>query len=496
MEYYALLSVATLVITVLAVALYEARRDVGILVGIAALYYWSLYGAWSVVIDKRGGFSGKYYHYLEYKMFPVALDDNYLLSIALYAAFIIVVELTLLAAVATGSPRPFPRLKLRHEPILFLGAAAGLASLLIMREKLGTAWALNTSAYWYTRSDPGPWFTLHQVLNRLALIPPSIGVASLAAGKQSRYFVNVVRAHTWPAYLTLLGGMGAFTFMLGNKNEIFTALIAGFLAYVASTERPRWFQAGIAGAVGVWFLYLIDLFRGTPLSGLWEAVTKRLGHANDVGKFVTSSNEAFAAHFSMYGVLAARTPVRFGYSLYSLLCSLVPRVLWPERPRDIYLYYSESVGAIQNQGYSLHHATGWYLNFGYAGVILGGIVMGLAWAACLNAHQRFGGRRGMLLRLFAVVAPWTFAANLASLVRAGPESYKGFLIEGVVIPVGTLAIACWEHRRPAAGWPESSGAAHATRSSRIYTLPPPSARARPPGASPRRASAGGEERSR
>ena len=259
--------------------------------------------------------------------------------------------------------------------------------------------------------------------------------------------MNVVRAHTWPGYIALLGGMCTFTFILGNKNETLMALIAGFLAYVASTERPHWMRAGLGAAVGVWFLYTIDLFRGTPFSGLWKAVTERLSQANDVGRFVTSSNEAFAAHFSLYGVLAARTPVKFGYSFYSLAYSLVPRILWPDRPRDIYLYYSESVGTIQNQGYSLHHATGWYLNFGYAGVLLGGLVMGLVWAGCLNAHRRWGGRRGLLLRLFAVIAPWTFVANMAPLVRAGPEGYKGFFIEAVLIPVGALAIACREKRR-------------------------------------------------
>lgn len=457
MQYYALLSAATLIIALLAAVLYQTRRDVGILVGVAALYYWSLYGAWSVVIDKSGGSSGKFYHYLEYKMFPIALDDNYLLSIALYAAFIIVVELTLLAVVTTGRMRPFPRLKLRHEPILALGFAAGLASVLIMRERLGNAWAMNTSAYWYTRTDPGPWFTLHQVLNRVALIPPAIGLGSLAAGKNSRYFVNVVRAHTWAAYAVLLGSMGTFTFILGNKNETLMALIAGFLAYVASAERPSWTRAGIGGVVGVWFLYTIDLFRGTPFSGLWQAVHERIRHADQVGRFVSSSNEAFAAHFSMYGVLAARTPLRFGYSFYSLACSLVPRILWPDRPRDIYLYYSESVGTIQNQGYSLHHATGWYLNFGYLGVLLGGFVMGLAWAGCLNAHRRWGGRRGLLLRLFAVVAPWTFVANIAPLVRAGPEGYKGFFIDGALIPVAALAIACREKRRRPQNFPVHAG---------------------------------------
>jgi hypothetical protein len=57
MEYFALLGIATMVIVVLAAALYCKRRDVGTLVGIAALYYWSLFGAWHIVIDITGGFS-------------------------------------------------------------------------------------------------------------------------------------------------------------------------------------------------------------------------------------------------------------------------------------------------------------------------------------------------------------------------------------------------------------------------------------------------------
>ena len=62
MEFFVLLTVATALIAVLALALYRKRRDVGLLVGLGALYYWSLYGAWFVVIDKTGGFSGKNYH--------------------------------------------------------------------------------------------------------------------------------------------------------------------------------------------------------------------------------------------------------------------------------------------------------------------------------------------------------------------------------------------------------------------------------------------------
>jgi hypothetical protein len=442
MEYFTLLGAATAVIAVLAWVLHRKRRDLGLLAGFGALYYWSLYGAWSVIIDKTGGFSGQHYYYLEQKMFPVALDGWYLITLALYGSFIILIELTILAALSRHRPRPIPRLVLRHESILVLGFAAGIASYFLIREKLVTAWTMNTSAYWYTRSQTDEWFTLHQVLNRVALIPPAIGLATLVAGRRSRFFVNVVRPYTWPGYVILLAGMGTFTFVLGNKNEIFTALLAGGLAYVGSLRKPNWWKLGVVLGCGMWFLAAVDFFRGTPLSGMREALEQRASESTEVGRFVASSNEAFAAHFSMYGVLASRTEPRFGYSLYSLACSVIPRVLWPERPRDIYLYYSESVGAMKNQGYSLHHATGWYLNFGYAGVALGAVLFGFVWAGCLNAHQRIRPKSGLLFRLFAILAPWVLVAGIPPLIRAGPEGYKGLLIECFLVPVGTLAFAC------------------------------------------------------
>jgi hypothetical protein len=459
-EYFILLGLATVAIAGLAAAIYRRCGDMGVIVGIGALYYWSLYGAWFVVIDKLGGASGKSYYYLERKLFPVSLDEDYLLALALYAGFIITVELTILALAATKTNRVGPKLTLRHEPILLLGFLAGIASFLLIREKLGTAWALNTSAYWYTRSQTDEWFTVHQVLNRVALIPPAIGVATIAAGNRSRFFVSATRRFTVWGYALLFCGMGAFTFVLGNKNEVFTAMLAGFLAYLASVRRPNWTKVLLTGAAGLWFLYAIDYFRATPLNSMSDTVTSRIEDATGIGRFVTSSNEAFAAHFSLYGVLHAQVAPQFGYSIYSLACSIIPRIIWKSRPPDIYVYYSESVGAVQNQGYSLHHAAGWYLNFGIAGIFLGAIVLGLFWVAFLNAHRRIHTRTGLIVRIFAVVAPWVFAAGLPPLIRAGPEGYKGIFIESIVIPVGVLLFACRPKKArtarvvwtPEAGW--------------------------------------------
>jgi hypothetical protein len=254
--------------------------------------------------------------------------------------------------------------------------------------------------------------------------------------------VNVQRRYTMPAYIALFAAMGAFTFVLGNKNEVFMALVTGFLAYMGAARRSSLWKVALVVAGGMWFLYTIDLFRGVPISEMGEALTEHIDEATEVGAFITSSNEAYGAHFSMYGVLANDAQPLYGYSLYALACSVIPRVLWPDRPPDIYVYYSESVGAIQNQGYSVHHATGWYLNFGYPGVALGAVVMGLVWAGCMNAHRSIRTKSGLLFRLFASVAPWLFVACLPSLIRAGPEGYKGFIIDGLLIPIATLAFAC------------------------------------------------------
>lgn len=119
-----MLGVATAVIAALACTLYLRQRDVGVLVGTGALYYWSLFGAWSIIIDKTGGFSGKHYYYLENKLFPIVLDSNYLLTLGLYAGFIIAAQLTLLLTLGRGQERPIPRLILRHDPILIAGFLA------------------------------------------------------------------------------------------------------------------------------------------------------------------------------------------------------------------------------------------------------------------------------------------------------------------------------------------------------------------------------------
>ena len=96
------------------------------------------------------------------------------------------------------------------------------------------------------------------------------------------------------------------------------------------------------------------------------------------------------------------------------------------------------------QGFSIHHATGWYLNFGLPGLLFGAVLWGWIWGRCFNAYlcaEATRDRGGRWRYAFAVMAPWGFVAYIPPLIRAGLEGYKGLVIEGLLVPMLVVSIA-------------------------------------------------------
>jgi hypothetical protein len=460
MQYYIVLTIATAVTVVLGMLLWLKTRNLAFPLGLALIYYMTLFGGWFLVYDKLGGDSGKHYAYLEDKMFPVYLDGYYLESLVIYSVFVIVLAGTTLVLVRRpNSARAIPQrsLHIAHWPIIVISGCAGTASYLIIRDGLQAAKSLGMPAYALMKRGLGevsPWFTVHQVGLRLAVVPCAIGLAVALSGRDPRLLAG--RRSPWALllYSLILGCMLVFAFLLGYKSEIFVAGLTGGLFYLMNIRQRRVFPALLAGLATLIGMSLVDKVRFISLDQLDAALLiDSISRLGDVFTFATSSNEAFAGHFSMYGVLSLHVPITYGaVSLVSIAASVVPRVLWPDRPADIYAYYAHAVNAIPGQGYTINHATAWYLNFGIAGVIGGAILFAWVWATCFNLCLRAPTIRNRFLQIAARIAPSTFTAYIPFLLSSGPETYKGLLIEAFVLPtvVLTVAAARWRpgpHRR-------------------------------------------------
>ena len=440
MSFYLLSSAAAVAIGWLTWRIWRKTRDVSFVIGLALIYYWSLYGAWSIIGDGLGGITPRRYYYLYDKLFPIGLDGDYFLTLVLYSLFAIGIAATVLKFArdpGTTQP-PGDPLAISHTLIIVMSAAAGLLSFAIVREAIQSSAELGQSAYAATRSgDVGPLFTLHQVLNRVALLPAALGLAVIASGKRPKWIGGRSSSVHVFGYGTVLAAMYAFCVVLGNKNELFASLLAAVLFYLANARSP---QHGVLGGIGVASVALIgtvDWLRALPPGAVWEHLTWTGFQASLVN--IGSSNEAFGSHFSLYGVLRFEVPLTYGASVISLLASIVPRAFWPDRPLDIYPHYAESVQAASGQGYSLHHAAGWYLNFGVTGVLLGAVVWGWVWASMFN---RFHEARpaNTVMRFFTILAPWVFVAGIPGLIRTGIEGYKGLAIDAFLVPTLSLAL--------------------------------------------------------
>lgn len=453
MEFYSVLIASTASIAGLALLLYLRSDSLSFPLGILFLYFWSIHGGWTIVADGSGSESQQQHHYLYDKVFPVELNEAYLWTLLCYAGFIIVIELTALYVVRGVRPRTESSratLWISHISILVISALAAVASFLIVKDQLAAAAILGKSGYAVTRGGLGemvPLFTLHQVLNRVALFSLAVGVAVWFTGRQGRWLVGDATFATGAGYVALLGGVFLYVMILGNKNELFSGLILGGLFYLANARMVKW---GIVGAgLGLLFagIALVDFLRAFPLTALREDID--WWQAMQWVPEIRASNEAFGAHLSLYGVLSFHSPLTYGSSLISLAASVVPRIVWPDRPGDIYSHYAATVGiaeGVGEQGFTIHHATGWYLNFGLPGLLLGAVIWGWVWSRCFNAYvsaeeKRHRGPRWQYI--FAVLAPWGFVAYIPPLIRAGLEGYKGFVIEGLLVPTVVITIASY-----------------------------------------------------
>ncbi|MBV6404837.1 MAG: hypothetical protein IT228_02610 [Flavobacteriales bacterium] len=471
MAAYLLLALVTVALAVATRRVVRHTGDRSFLLGMAVLYAWTLLGAWFFIGDAMSGYHGYriglHYYYLMEKMFPFELDRDYLLALTGYGVFL----MALLAGVL-GVVRGLPaRRDVRPEPwrvdhrVFFLFALAGATlSFLLVRPLILQAMAADLSIYQYTRHTAFAGATLHSLTNELACFALLLGWAIHLTARQGRSFTSHGQHWAGWAYPVAVALMSVYLVLLGNRHELFMALLLGVLLFAANAATHAPIRLGAYALAAALPLLIAGKVRDLNWSSLAALRTDAVpvkepftlpliahvpgtysGPVADVLKPLLS-NELFAAHFSLYGILRHDVPPQWGVSFLSLAGSMLPRALLPQRPPGAYEVYAAGAGLQPGQGYTIHQAAAWYLNAGWAGLPLGGALLGLCWGALLRLRGRV--RSGPLAwRVFAVMGAMCWTAYLPVLVRNGPEAFKGLVFEGLLMPVLVVTVAAAAGRR-------------------------------------------------
>lgn len=428
---FLLLWTVTVCITVGLWGLWRVARIPHFVLGMILIYYFSLAGAWQLVDTKMTGASSLSLRYLEASLFPILIDENYLLTIIIYGIFNLTMIVALRFALIGVDSQPLLQSRSVSPPAIFhwrlivIATVALFASVALIWGAIASAFETGVSAYAVSRGETDQFFSLHQLFNRVGLDALAIGLGVALLERRRGVVVGYgLIALVWTLFLGILG----------NRNELLVAAIAGYLWYTSLGGRiPRSYML-LVGLAGFFVLRLIEATRGWGGEGIAANIGELLTSAdfwNPMG--LATGSESLAAHMSLYGILSQDLEFTNGSSLLYLVNSLVPRVVSSDRIADTYTIYANAVSAPEGQGFTIHYAAACYLNFGLIAVIMGAIVLAAIWGGLLRLVQHRW-KLGVSSYVPLLAAFCFCSAYVPIMMRGGPEGLKGLFIEAICIP--------------------------------------------------------------
>jgi len=445
---YSFLTSATIVVAVMAALIYIKTRDVSYLVGIALMYYFSLLAGWFVIAERTSLDLSDSFANLGAVLYPIHLGETYDWTLILYTSFILGTETAILYAApraVVGAGAATAARWVSVPKILAIAAICGAASIVLVLIVTADV-ASETSLYVAHTQFENGIANVYSVLLFLGSVPSILCAVLCVTREEGRLLRCSASLTSSVACASLVLAMAAFRAVMGGKGVTLQALVFGVCLYCMNSPRPRYKTLAAISSVALILMGIMDQTRGMLPAEMLEAVVSSGGQIAAEGLYnLSGSGEKLAAHTSMYAVLDQGLPCTGGTSVVSLAASFVPGFIWPDRPEGIYEYYHRSLDLPDNQGFTIHHATGWYLNFGAWAVPVGGVVFGLVWSclAQLSCRTRNALGASPLMRSMGVVGPFLFVSTVPPLMRNGMEGYKTLVMElallAVVVRFGLLS---------------------------------------------------------
>jgi len=462
MTFYLILAIATVAIIFLQYLTWKKSKTIFLPVATFFLYYWTLFGAWFIVYDLRNnnGSAAIGVHYYDYfeKLFPIQLNSDYALSLILYSLFIICFQLGVYVLVRkkNGEKLPGSSIQVFHQSLIVISlVSAALSFFFIYRQMLEAA-QQHQSFYIFISLHNGKFYSLYQVFKSCSLLTAFSGLVIYLNGDQANFIRGNRLRGGVVAYIILMLIVMFYSMILGNRHDLVVAGLFSLILYLINGKKIFIKDILLILAALILPVFLIELTRGIPILDyiglhLGGAPTeenmklKLSGHQALISLLL--SNEIFVGHMSMYGAVHNHLPFTYGSSFSNLIASLVPRFIQPDRPQDIYQYY---ITVAQNpglQGFTINHATAWYLNFGIPGIVIGGALLGICVSFLTNLFHSGRTYRYSFLQCLEVIALPGIISFIPMLIRTGPEGYKSLIFEGILIPTLLIWIASIHWKR-------------------------------------------------
>lgn len=432
--------------------LFRSTESTPLVLVVVILYFWTFLGAWFYVFDGISGFKGfnigLTYYYMMEKLFPFRLNEQYLLSIVAYGIFSFSVIIPLwiwrkgLRQVNGGD-----KVLVSHFVILAVMVIGILISTAAARDAIRMGMAGTMSFYEAKLLLVGTNAKLFAVANESIAMALFLGLSILVCQNDERASILGISSNRWIFIGYGLLGVTVLLYLtiVGDRHALFAGLLWAVIYQFGVLQKQSFKR--LSWMVVICLLVLLPgsnlrymVFSSTPVQkdlpkgpiavDGYEHVPRKLNTvAYKLGSSLLS-NEMFAAHFSLFGCLEQNVEPNRGVALRYFADRISSTS--GKTPVTTYDYYVGSVNATQGQGYTIHHATGWYLNLGWIGVVIGGALLGLFIVLLYNIPKWLS--FSMPLKVLATTLPISFASYLPSLVRSGPEAYKAMLVEGIGIP--------------------------------------------------------------
>lgn len=421
---YILLVLITAYVVGISIAIVRRTKSLVLVVPIAVMYFWSIYGAWSFIPLKLSRGSVFY----EDMMFPVNIDGNYFMMLFYYSLFIVVFCLflyshakrpSLLNNMSNSQYFAYRETieslagSMRYNIVLYILLGVFVLS---SYQDIIAAMTSNMSAYSLSRFSStvkngsliqfcGDTFTY-------LAIP-------ILFSRNHRMRKNIV--------IFLFSVYFLINFLLGNRNILLCDLViaALLLSQMRGLKSVTKVKYIVIAVVVFTFIQFISFVRGNSVNDVLAG-----GQNFSFGEIflsATQSSEQYAAQMSMYGVEKFDVPITYGKGVLYFISTFIPQFVGIERPERMYHYYIQhTVHHSLDMGVTIHHATAWYLDFGVIGILLGALL----WAYVLVYLYK---RRARFLYLYGAII---FSAVSIQMIRdSGIESYKGGLILNTIIPM-------------------------------------------------------------